>query len=131
MQDVTPCTLIYRYQTTWRRVGEYRNLNVHRFENITIHRDMEIIFSVHGVTVFWDVTPCILFGSDERFGGTFCPSLPVKDGGRIPMCLTTRKEEVMHFFPHISIHPFKQWLLKCDVVCGPAGGHKIIFGFML
>jgi hypothetical protein len=58
---------------------------------------MQIICSVHGVTVFWDVTPCILFGSDERFGGIFCPTLPVKDGGRIPTCPKTRKKEVMHF----------------------------------
>jgi hypothetical protein len=58
---------------------------------------MEIICSVHGVTIFWDVTACILFGSDERFGGTFCPNLVVKDGDRIPICLTTRKKAVMHF----------------------------------
>jgi hypothetical protein len=92
---------------------------------------MEVICSVHGITVFWDVTLCILFGSDKRFGGTFCPNLPVKDGGRIPICPTTRKKEVTHFFPHISIHPLKQWLLKCDVVRRPAGGHEIICGFIL
>jgi hypothetical protein len=105
LRDVTPCTLIYRYQTIWRRVGEYRDLNVHCCENITIHTDMEIICSVHGVTVFCDVTPCILFGSDERFGGTFCPNLPVKDGGRTPICPTTRKKEGMRFSPTFLFIP--------------------------
>jgi len=50
------------------------------------------------------------------FVGTFCLSLPVKDEGTIPICLTTRKKEIMHF----SIYPLKQWLLKCNVVRGPA-----------
>jgi hypothetical protein len=58
---------------------------------------MEIICSVLGITVFWDVTLCILFGSDKRFGGTFCPNLLVKGGGKIPICRTTREKEDMHF----------------------------------
>jgi len=101
LQDVTPYTLIYRYQTIRLASENTRDLNVHRCENIT---DKQIICSVHGVTVFWDVTPCIVFGSDERFGETFCPTLPVKDGGRIPICPKTRKKKVMHFsstFPFI------------------------------
>jgi hypothetical protein len=118
---------MYRYQTIRRRVGEYRDLNVHRCENIIFLTDMAVTCSVLSVTVCWNVTLCIQVGSDERFRGTFCPNLPVKDGGTIPICLTTRKKEIMHF----SVHRLKQWLLKCNVVHGPAGWHEIIFGFRL
>ena len=97
---VTPCTLVYRYQTIRRRVGECRVPNVHRCENITFHTDIEIICSVLGVTVFWDVTPC-LFGSYDHIRGIFCLNLPVRGGGRIsPSALPRKKRKLRSFLPH-------------------------------